>query len=261
VVPGNPYERLAFLRPGGSSVGASEGRELPALNAASLLEATGLDGNMAASSVMAPKGEGQRCGWLLLGRRGVCCGAGVAGAAGGQHQSCRQLPPSGAHPRPRHPPATPGVDDTAPAFQRLRCALLSLPVHNGFAGGSSGAGDGRVLGVAWPPRAWTESGEPAPQPLPATGAAAERAGLEVLRGACLSELRGLATSAAQDEELLLASAAAKAGVGESRRALGARQEAAVRCRLEHKLLVEAALEALERYEAHLRQSARLAGAR
>ncbi len=69
MVPGNPYERLRFLRPGGSDSGsgsgsgggggggANEGRELPALNAASLLEAAGLDGNLSAASVMAPKGE------------------------------------------------------------------------------------------------------------------------------------------------------------------------------------------------------------
>jgi hypothetical protein len=223
---------------------------------------------------------------------GVRCRAGRRGAAGGPPRPRRRLrrpsssgtpshsPPAGSAARllrrqssgRARPPATAhraaaasaaGADDTEPAFQRLRCALLSLPAHNGFAGrrSGSGAGDARVLGVSWPPRAWTESGEPAPQLLSASDVAAERRDLDAVRGACLSELRGLATSAAHDEGLLLASAAAKAGVGGGGRALGSRHEAAVRCRLEYKLLVEAALEALERYERHLQRSARLAGGR
>jgi hypothetical protein len=149
------------------------------------------------------------------------------------------------------------LEESDPWFQRLRCALLSLPVHDGFAS-SGGAG---AMGISWPPKAWTASGKPSPQQLLARDVAGELAAAEALRAACLSELARLPTSAAGDEGLLLSSSAAAKAGGGGGRALGGRLEAAVRCRLEHKLLVGAALEALGRYEVHLQRSTQLAGGR
>jgi hypothetical protein len=223
VVPGNPYDRLPFLAAmadtadptstsssgAGASGAGSKQLLLPKLNAASLLEAAGLEGNLVTGTVPTP--------------------AGLA----------------------------PG--DVA-AFQRRRCALLSLQVSNGFAGSGSSKGLMGMGGLlSWPPKAWTASGEAGPQRLLARDVAEERAGVEAVRLACLQELRNLATCAAQDGELLAASGEARAGRAAGAAPLTPRHEAAVQCRLEYKLIVEAVVGALDRYEVHLGESSRLNG--
>lgn len=106
----------------------------------------------------------------------------------------------------------------------------------------------------WPPKPWTNSGRAPPQPLLARGVAAERTAAAAVRQVLEGALHGLPTSILTDIDLLLGAGGTGSGAGA---ALSGRVEAAVRCRLEHKLLLREGVRVMEEYEAALEASVRL----
>ncbi len=84
--------------------------------------------------------------------------------------------------------------------------------------------------------------------------AAERTAAAAVRRALEGALHALPTSILTDIDLLLGAGERGAGGGA---ALSGRVEAAVRCRLEHKLLLREGVRVMEEYEAALEESVRL----
>jgi hypothetical protein len=127
---------------------------------------------------------------------------------------------------------------------RRRAALLSLPLA------APPRDDGGLFGWA-SAAAWTPSGTPPPQPLTARQVPAERAAVAALLARLEARVAALPTTVETDAELLTAVAAAAAGKAGGGGGLPPRREAAVRARLEHKLLLAEAATLLRRYSGAL----------
>lgn len=129
----------------------------------------------------------------------------------------------------------PPDQDRATAWQRRRCAVLSLPLSDGWQVPSE------------PPpwwmfeaKAWTPSGEPPPRPLDSNQMAGERQSIRFLLNKLQAVLATYPTSVDHDTALLK---------GDS--CLTPRVHQAVVARLDHKLLVREMCHVLEEYAQHL----------
>ncbi|GLC52280.1 hypothetical protein PLESTB_000604500 [Pleodorina starrii] len=235
VVPSNPNDRVT---------GLPNQDTLPPLNGASLLEALGLKGD-----------------W---------------------REGAAKLLPKAA---PMD--AAPGDPASQLALARKRNVILSMKLSDGFPASSGGGG----LFGGWPgAKSWTAAGRPPPQSLRGGAAAvtAERASVAAVRQSYQAALDELPTSIEEDEAILQAAAVRQqcekevvsssgegakagtgAGAGEDVAAAAAAvaalppppssplRLAAVRCRLEHKLLLREAVLALDVYDKWLDERQRL----
>jgi hypothetical protein len=147
-----------------------------------------------------------------------------------------------------------------PTSARRRAALLSLPLA------APPRDDGGLVGWA-SAQAWTASGQPPPRPLAPREVPAERVAAAALLADIEARTATLGTGIEADLRLLDEAAAAAAasrgggggGGGRGGRSsqdggaaeLGPRREAAVRARLEHKLMLAEAAALLRRYQRSL----------
>ncbi|GIL74784.1 hypothetical protein Vretimale_2404 [Volvox reticuliferus] len=152
-----------------------------------------------------------------------------------------------------HPETSPGGEPAnLLALARQKSAVLSMNLSDGFPSPKGGGLFGRWPGAT----SWTDAGRPPPQRLngSATTMTTERAAVATVRQSYQAALDELPTSIAKDESLLLAHDQASGGAAVP---LPSRVAAAVRCRLEHKLLLAEAVRALEIYDIWLHERLRL----
>ncbi|KAI8476015.1 MAG: hypothetical protein J3K34DRAFT_516927 [Monoraphidium minutum] len=235
IIHGNPHDRIEFEgaapgdgggKGGARGAAAAPGVQALGLNAASLLEAAGYTGDLEKGDITPV------------------------------------TPPTGGDDGDDGSIAAP-----ARAAARRAAALLSLPLR------PPPRFDGGLFGWA-APRAWTESGAPPPAPLADAAVPEERAAVAALKTDLAARLSAAPTTIETDIQILLdaeAAAAAAAAGGGGRGAAAAagggggrgaaakgegarlapRREAAVRARLERKLLLREGVRALDLYGAVL----------
>ncbi|KAL6749713.1 hypothetical protein V8C86DRAFT_2837062 [Haematococcus lacustris] len=277
VVPGNPNDRIPL--PG-----------------CGLLDRDSLSGPPSSPSLMwggsggTSQGQGQKPGGPQLMAASLLEGCGMTGDwLSGQLQPLLPITPQAGGVQGRE----------ALGCSRRRCALLSLPLFDGYGlyGGAAapygGEGKQTTLGImaGWASKAWTSSGTPDPRKLRPGEVTSEREAVAFWAAHFRSLLAPLGTSVETDRQLLDMPAALRAqhlsdgrvepgrdglpassgrdpgrGVSEQKRAEaggdpGARLTAAVRCRLEYKLMVEEGLRALSAYSTYLDCSVVVKGSR